>query len=90
MKVNVFCWYDKVDQVYMKDSIVADRSLRAVCRGYLQAFEQNRKMNFKEFELHQIGKFDDETAEFVPMNEVIDPTIVYDKPEVKENVETDI
>lgn len=91
MILNVFCWYDKVDKVYMRDSIVADRSTRAVCRGYLQVFEQNRKMNFKEFELHKIGTFDDETAEFVPCNDVVDPTIVYDKaqPE-KDNEPTDI
>lgn len=91
MKLNVFCWYDKVDKVYMRDSIVADRSTRAVSRGYLQVFEQNRKMNYKEFELHKIGEFDDETAEFIPCNEVIDPTIVYDKPDTStENVEKDI
>lgn len=91
MKLNVFCWYDKIDKVYMRDSIVADRSTRAVCRGYLQTFEQNRKMNYKEFELHKIGEFDDETAEFIPCNEVIDPTIVYDKPDTaQENVEQDI
>lgn len=91
MKLNVFCWYDKIDKVYMRDSIVADRSTRAVCRGYLQAFEQNRKMNYKEFELHKIGEFDDETAELVPCNEIIDPTIVYAKPDTsEENLEKDI
>lgn len=91
MKLNVFCWFDKIDKVYMRDSIVADRSTRAVCRGYLQAFEQNRKMNYKEFELHKIGEFDDDTGEFIPCNEVIDPTIVYDKPDIStENVEQDI
>lgn len=91
MKLNVFCWYDKVDKVYMRDSILADRSIRAVCRGYLHSFESDRKMNFKEFELHKIGEFDDETAEFFPCNEVIDPTIVYDKPQPEQEAsETDI
>ena len=62
MKLNVFCWYDKVDKVYMRDSIVADRSTRAVCRGYLQAFEQNRKMNYMELKHQshrQIHQFDE-------------------------------
>lgn len=90
MKVNVFCWYDKIDKVYMKDSIVSDRSTRAVCRGYLQVFEQNKKMNFKEYELYQIATFDDETGELVPMKEVVDPTIVFEKPVVEENKEVDI
>jgi hypothetical protein len=91
MKLKVFCWYDKVDKVYMRDSILADRSTRSVCRGYLHAFEQDKKMNFKEFELHQIGVFDDESGFFESCNEVIDPTIVYEKPSPeKEGVETDI
>lgn len=89
MKLSIFAWFDKIDKVYMKDSIVADRSIRAVCRGYLHAFEQDRKMNYKEFELHKIGEFDDESGSIVPCNEVIEPTIVYDKPEVSEK-ETDV
>lgn len=42
MKVKCFCWYDKVDEVYMRDSFVLDRSTRAVCRGYLASFEQKK------------------------------------------------
>lgn len=92
MKCNVFCWYDKIDKVYMKDSIVADRSTRAVCRGYLQAFDQNKKMNFKEFELVQLGVFDDESGAFEPINppERIDPTIVYAQPDLSDGQEKDL
>lgn len=86
MKVKCFCWYDKIDEVYMRDSFVLDRSTRAVCRGYLASFEQNRKMNPKEFELVRVGDFDDETGEFSPCfpPEVIDPLQVYDRPKPEE------
>lgn len=92
MVCNVFCWYDKVDKVYMKDSIVADRSTRAVCRGYLQAFEQNRKMNFKEFSLVQLGSFDDETGILIPFDppKEIDPTIVFEKQDLSDGKEKEL
>lgn len=87
MILHGFCWYDKVDKVYMRDSVTIDRSTRAVCRGYLQTFEQNRKMNYKEFSLCHIFDFDDETGVVVPVSpiEEIDPTIVFDKPETTED-----
>lgn len=92
MTLNAFVWYDKIDKVYMRDSVVFDRSTRAVCRGYLQSFIQNKMMNPKEFNLVKIGTFDDETAEFKPIfpPEVIDPNIVFDKPAVADGEESDI
>lgn len=94
MKLNVFCWYDKIDKVYMRDSVVVDRSTRAVCRGYLNSFQKNKMMNFKEFSLVQIGEFDDETGVLnsfgAPVE--IDPTIVFDKSEenISENEKVDL
>lgn len=84
--------YDKIDKVYMRDSITLDRSLRSICRGYLNIFEQNRKMNYKEYELRKIGYFDDESGVFTPINppETVDPTIVYDKPQPKEGEEVEL
>ena len=67
MILHGFMWFDKVDSVFMRDSLVLDRSTRAVCRGYLQAFEQNRKMNFKEFSLNHVMDFDDETGAVTPL-----------------------
>lgn len=94
MKLNVFCWFDKIDKVYMRDSVVVDRSTRAVCRGYLQSFQKNKMMNFKEFSLVQIGEFDDETGTISAFtNPVeIDPTIVFDKSEetLNENQSVDL
>lgn len=94
MKLNVFCWYDKVDKVYMRDSVVVDRSTRAVCRGYLQSFQKNRMMNFKEFSLVQVGEFDDETGIINAFEKPVevDPTIVFDKSEenLKDNQSVDL
>lgn len=94
MKLNVFCWYDKIDKVYMRDSVVVDRSTRAVCRGYLQSFQKNKMMNYKEFSLVQIGEFDDETGIINAFDKPVevDPTIVFDKSEenLKENESVDL
>lgn len=78
-KLNVCCFYDKVDGFYQSESISIHRSLRAICRGYLDVFDKNRRMNPKEFELRQIGFFDDETGQFdsVGFPKTIDPTIVF-------------
>ena len=92
MKLVCTMIFDKIDKVYMRDSITLDRSLRSICRGYLNIFEQNRKMNFKEFELRKVGFFDDELGEFTPLNppEIVDPTCVYDKPQPKEGEESEL
>lgn len=92
MKLGIFCWHDKVDGVYMPDSVMVDRSKRAVCRGYLQAFEQNKKLNFKEYELCQLGTIDDETG-VISANkepEVIDPKIVYAQEDLSDNKPHDL
>lgn len=66
MILKAFCWFDKVDKTYMSDSIMFARSERSVCRGYINAFEQDKKLNPAEYELIRFGTFDDETGEFFP------------------------
>lgn len=78
---GVFCWYDKIDKVYMPGTFMLNRSERAVCRGFLQEFERDKRMNPAEFSLYRIGTFDDETGQFV-LGEYDDNTqfVKYDKP----------
>lgn len=78
-KLYVFCWFDKVDKLYLQDSVRVHYSKRAMCRGYLNEFEQNKKMNFNEFELCVIAEFNEETGLLDPYSspEVLDPRIVY-------------
>lgn len=86
MKLHVLAWYDKVDKCLMFDSVTANRSIRSVCRGYIDVFKSRKEMNPKEFELRKIGELDDETGQLIPVypNEVIDPRIVYEKVEPTE------
>lgn len=86
MLLNVFGWYDKVDKCLMFDSICANRSTRSVCRGYIDVFKNRKEMNPKEFELRKIATLDDETGEITPIfpNEVVDPSIVYERVEQTE------
>lgn len=83
MKLNVCMFYDKVDKCYQSDSISIHRSLRAICRGYLDVFDRNRRMNPKEFKLMQVAEFDDETGEFLTSGfpKEVDPTIVFQRVE---------
>lgn len=92
MILGVYCWFDKVDKVYMPDSFVLDRSRRSVCRGYLQSFNQHKMMNPKEFSLCKTADFDDETGELKPIfpPEVVDPMIVFDKEDLSDNKEHDL
>ena len=78
-KINVCVFYDEVDKVYLSDSITAHRSIRSICRGFLDVFDKNRRMNPKEFSLRRLGSFDDETGIFEPCStpEVIDPRQVF-------------
>lgn len=78
---GVYGWYDKVDKIYMPDSMLLARSERAVCRGFLSAFQADKKMNPNEYELCKFGTFDDETGLFqvfeTPVK--VDPTVVFEK-----------
>lgn len=78
-KLFVFCWHDKVDKIYMQDSVRVHYSKRAMCRGYLMEFEQNKKMNPEEFELCVIGEFNEFTGVVTPYSEpeVLNPRAVY-------------
>lgn len=81
MKLFIFCWYDKVDKTFIADSIRIHRSKRAMCRGFITEFEQNKKMNPKEFDLCVVGEFSEETGCIVPYSapEILDPACVYEK-----------
>lgn len=76
---KVYVWHDKIDGVYMPDSMMVARSERAVCRGYLNAFANDKKMNPAEYELCKVATFDDETCEFKAIYPpiVVDPMQVY-------------
>lgn len=79
MLLHIFAWYDKVDKAYMAGTIMADRSPRAVYRGYMAEFGKNRAMNKDEFELHEIGTIDEQTGEVTAFNphHVPDVTCVF-------------
>lgn len=81
MELKAYMYYDKVDKVYLDRSIVFSRSERAVCRGYLQSFEQDKRMNPKEYELRFFGTFDDESGKWslLPEPSVVDVMQVYEK-----------
>lgn len=62
--VNVTCWFDKVDGQYNFTTMGYDEHIRPIERGYLAAFQQDRKLKFKDFELHHLGTFDTVTGRF--------------------------
>lgn len=92
-ELKVFVWHDKVEDIFLKNFAV-DESERAVCRGFLQAFDGNYKlryipglvdrdfMNINEYELCCIGEYDDNTGLLVPYDKprVVDVTQVVSKP----------
>lgn len=88
MILKAYCWFDKVDKTYLADSFLLHRSERSVCRGFLNQFEHDKKMNPKEYELYRVGFFDDETGKFeasVPV--LVDVMQVYaDQPDTKGDV----
>lgn len=79
MKLFIFCWYDKVDKTFIADSVRIHRSKRAMCRGFITEFEQNKKMNPKEFDLCVVGEFNEETGliDSYSSPEILDVTCVY-------------
>lgn len=68
MVVKAYVWYDKVDKTYLSDACVMHRSERSVCRGFLNEFKRDDKMNQNEYDLYCIGIFDDESGVFTPEN----------------------
>lgn len=87
MKANVYCWHDKIDNVYMTGTFVFSRSERNACRGYIREFNNDKMLNPKEYELVCVGTFEDETGEFLPVvpPRVVDVKQVY-APEPKREV----
>lgn len=86
-KLYIFCWYDKVDKSYMPDTLRVHYSKRNMSRGYLTEFENNKKMNFDEFDLCVIGEYDEFTGVITPYSkpEVINPKMVYAKADADES-----
>lgn len=74
-KYQMFAWYDKVDKVYMPDSILLNEFSRPVMRGFLTSFERDRKMRIDEYALVKVGDFDSVTGVVTPLPspEEIDP-----------------
>lgn len=83
-KLYVFVWHDKIDKTYLSDSIRIHPSKRAVCRGYIAEFENNKKMNPNEFELCVIGEYNEFTGTITAYDnpEVLNPKMVYAPEEV--------
>lgn len=77
MVKQIYMWYDKVDKTYLSDSIMVSDQRRSVCRGYIKAFENDRKMNPAEYELRCVGSVDLNSGEITSDVEVVDPRIVY-------------
>lgn len=64
MILKLYMWFDKIDKTFMSDSAMFARSERSVCRGYINAFQQDKKLNPAEYQLMRFGTFDDETGVF--------------------------
>lgn len=88
-KLQIFAWYDKVDKVYMPDSILLNEFSRPVKRGFLTSFERDRKMRIDEYDLVKVGDFDSATGVITPLTspEVQDPyTVMQEVPDTKGEV----
>lgn len=91
-KYQIFAWYDKVDKVYMADSILLNEFSRPVMRGFLTSFERDRKMRIDEYALVKVGDFDSETGVITPLTapEEIDPyRVLQDVPNTKGDVKAE-
>lgn len=55
---GIYAWKDKMDDYYLTDSIMFHEHSSVVARSYLAAFQQDRKLQFKRYELHRLGYFD--------------------------------
>lgn len=77
-KIELFCWHDIVDEAYEASSVVVSDSRRKMARGFIKAFEQDKLLNPKEYELCCIGSLDENTGVITPYDKpiVINPAIV--------------
>lgn len=80
--VRLYAWYDKIDQTVLLGSLMCASSERSVCRGFLAAFEKDRKMNIKEYDLVCLGSIDEESGNIVPLpaRRVVDYNQVFSGP----------
>ena len=78
---GIYMWFDKVDGKHPYDGVVISDSERSVCRGFIKAFENDRKMNPAEYELHKLADIDLVSGEIYPTIplKVIDVKQVYSK-----------
>lgn len=75
---SIFCYYDKVDKIYLSRTLIIHTSARAVSRGYLEWFRSDKSLNPKSFALYKLGDINLETGEIFPAKEEISPTLCYD------------
>lgn len=77
---KMFCWFDKIEKEFLVDSAVFSRRERDVCRGYLKAFENDKRMNPHEYDLYCMCEIDAETGEVIPSipPRKVDPMQVYE------------
>lgn len=63
---GVFAWYDKLDGYYLLDMIQTHKHPSVIARSYLAAFQQDRKLQYKRYELHMLGTVNEKSGVLVP------------------------
>lgn len=62
---GVFAWYDKLDGYYLLDMLQTHKHPSVIARSYLAAFQQDRKLQYKRYELHMLGTVNEKTGDLV-------------------------
>lgn len=59
---GLFSWWDKIDGYYLTGMMQLEEHPSVIARSYLAAFQQDRKLQYKRFELHMTALFDSKTG----------------------------
>lgn len=68
--LGCFAWYDKIDGYYLTDMIQFHEHASVICRSYLAAFQQDRKLQYKRYELHMLGELNPKTGELITYEKI--------------------
>lgn len=66
---GVFSWFDKIDGYYLTGMTQLEEHPSVIARSYLAAFQQDRKLQYKRFELHLVAVFDSKSGKMVQIAE---------------------
>lgn len=62
---GVFAWYDKIDSYYLLDMLQTHAHPSVIARSYLAAFQQDRKLQYKRYELHMLGAVNEKSGALI-------------------------